>query len=162
MRLAGQLKDSCVCEVGPGPGSLTRSVLNASPRKVVVVEKDRRFLPSLEVRLMWVMIHMSSIGGLQMSHRCPTSGGQTHNQKATIQWTFHLWEKQFLLSALSLVGIQCSAYLPVFCTELHWAQTPNSYCLEVKQCPMIISSIWLTIYFYIPLPATADKLSMHI
>ena len=90
MRLAGQLKDSCVCEVGPGPGSLTRSVLNASPRKVVVVEKDRRFLPSLEVRLMWVMIHMSSIGGLQMSHRCPTSGGQTHNQKATIQWTFHL------------------------------------------------------------------------
>ena len=49
MRVAGGLSDCCVCEVGPGPGSLTRSILNAGPRKLVVVEKDRRFLPSLEV-----------------------------------------------------------------------------------------------------------------
>ena len=49
MRVAGNLENCCVCEVGPGPGSLTRSILNAGARRVVVVEKDRRFLPLLEV-----------------------------------------------------------------------------------------------------------------
>lgn len=47
---AGDLTDCCVCEVGPGPGSLTRSILNANARKVVAVEKDDRLLSSLEVR----------------------------------------------------------------------------------------------------------------
>jgi len=50
VKVAGSLRDCCVCEVGPGPGSLTRSILNAGAKKVVAVEKDVRFLPSLEVR----------------------------------------------------------------------------------------------------------------
>jgi dimethyladenosine transferase 1 len=45
----GSLLNSTVIEVGPGPGSLTRSILQLGARKVIVVEKDRRFLPALEV-----------------------------------------------------------------------------------------------------------------
>lgn len=45
---AGSLRDACVLEVGPGPGGLTRAILRQRPRHLVVVELDRRFLPSLE------------------------------------------------------------------------------------------------------------------
>lgn len=38
-----------VLEVGPGPGGITRSILRRNPSKVVLVEKDRRFLPTLEL-----------------------------------------------------------------------------------------------------------------
>ena len=41
--------DCFVCEVGSGPGSLTRSVLRAGARHVAAVEIDRRFIPALEV-----------------------------------------------------------------------------------------------------------------
>lgn len=50
MKVAGNISNCCVCEVGPGPGSLTRSILNARASKVIAIEKDRRFIPSLEVR----------------------------------------------------------------------------------------------------------------
>ncbi|ORY97316.1 S-adenosyl-L-methionine-dependent methyltransferase [Syncephalastrum racemosum] len=36
-----------VLEVGPGPGLLTRSILDTGVRNVVAVEKDDRFLPTL-------------------------------------------------------------------------------------------------------------------
>ncbi|KAG9325829.1 hypothetical protein KVV02_005753 [Mortierella alpina] len=42
------VKDDLVVEVGPGPGLLTRSILDAGARRVVVVEKDPRFLPTLQ------------------------------------------------------------------------------------------------------------------
>ncbi|HEY1752535.1 MAG TPA: 16S rRNA (adenine(1518)-N(6)/adenine(1519)-N(6))-dimethyltransferase RsmA [Caulobacteraceae bacterium] len=45
-RLAGPLQDQTVIEVGPGPGGLTRALLEAGAR-VVAIEKDARFIPLL-------------------------------------------------------------------------------------------------------------------
>lgn len=47
-RAAGDLTNSDVLEVGPGPGGLTRGLLASGARKVVAVEKDERCLPALE------------------------------------------------------------------------------------------------------------------
>jgi 16S rRNA (adenine1518-N6/adenine1519-N6)-dimethyltransferase len=46
-RLAGPLQGETVVEVGPGPGGLTRALLEAGAR-VIAVEKDARFVPLLE------------------------------------------------------------------------------------------------------------------
>jgi len=43
------IKDCYVCEVGPGPGNITRAILQNGAKHVIVIEKDRRFLPSLEL-----------------------------------------------------------------------------------------------------------------
>ncbi len=47
-RLAGPFDGDAVIEVGPGPGGLTRALLESDASKVIVVEKDRRFIPLLE------------------------------------------------------------------------------------------------------------------
>ena len=46
VRLAGPMDGQVVIEVGPGPGGLTRALLEAGAR-VAVIEKDPRFIPLL-------------------------------------------------------------------------------------------------------------------
>jgi len=47
VRLAGPFEGRAVIEVGPGPGGLTRALLESDAGRVVLVEKDYRFIPLL-------------------------------------------------------------------------------------------------------------------
>jgi len=47
-RSAGDLTNSVIFEVGPGPGGLTRALLANGAKRVVAVEMDKRCLPALE------------------------------------------------------------------------------------------------------------------
>ncbi|XP_031640413.1 dimethyladenosine transferase 1, mitochondrial [Contarinia nasturtii] len=49
VRMCGDISDQHVLEVGPGPGSITRSILRRGPKQLAVVEKDRRFMPTMEL-----------------------------------------------------------------------------------------------------------------
>lgn len=47
VRAAGDLSDYEILEIGPGPGSLTRSILDAGAKKLISIEKDLRCLEAL-------------------------------------------------------------------------------------------------------------------
>lgn len=52
-RIAGDLQGKPVIEVGPGPGGLTRALLEAGADPLIAIEKDARFLPLLEPLVDW-------------------------------------------------------------------------------------------------------------
>ncbi len=52
-RAAGDLRGNPAIEVGPGPGGLTRALLEAGADPLIVIEKDARFLPLLEPLVEW-------------------------------------------------------------------------------------------------------------
>lgn len=47
-RMAGNLKNYDILEIGPGPGGLTRGLLLEGARKLVVIERDERCIPALK------------------------------------------------------------------------------------------------------------------
>jgi 16S rRNA (adenine1518-N6/adenine1519-N6)-dimethyltransferase len=47
VRGAGPLQGSTVVEVGPGPGGLTRALLETEVRRVIAIERDERFMAPL-------------------------------------------------------------------------------------------------------------------
>lgn len=49
VRMCGDICGKHVLEVGPGPGSITRSILRRGPKHLAVVEKDRRFMPTMNI-----------------------------------------------------------------------------------------------------------------
>ncbi|MFT3726443.1 MAG: 16S rRNA (adenine(1518)-N(6)/adenine(1519)-N(6))-dimethyltransferase RsmA [Terricaulis sp.] len=51
-RTAGDVAGATVIEVGPGPGGLTRALLEAGAQ-VIAIEKDTRFVPLLEPLIEW-------------------------------------------------------------------------------------------------------------
>ena len=42
------IKGTTVIEIGPGPGGLTKSILNSSPKELILIEKDIAFKHTLE------------------------------------------------------------------------------------------------------------------
>ncbi len=52
-RTAGDIIGKPVIEIGPGPGGLTRALLEAGADPVIAIEKDARFLPLLEPLTEW-------------------------------------------------------------------------------------------------------------
>ncbi len=46
-RCAGSLQGETVIEIGPGPGGLTRAILDAGAKRLIAIEKDTRCLPAL-------------------------------------------------------------------------------------------------------------------
>jgi 16S rRNA (adenine1518-N6/adenine1519-N6)-dimethyltransferase len=66
-RLAAFAPGATVIEVGPGPGGLTRALLEAGAGRVIAIEKDERFLPILRDIAAWSdgrlkIVHADALG----------------------------------------------------------------------------------------------------
>jgi 16S rRNA (adenine1518-N6/adenine1519-N6)-dimethyltransferase len=48
VRAAGDLAGATVIEIGPGPGGLTRALLNSSADRVIAIERDQRCVAALQ------------------------------------------------------------------------------------------------------------------
>ena len=49
INLSDRVKYNSIIEIGPGPGSLTRSLLLNGAKKVIAIEKDKRFIDALQI-----------------------------------------------------------------------------------------------------------------
>ncbi|KAK3091277.1 hypothetical protein FSP39_018543 [Pinctada imbricata] len=85
VKAAGDIGGAHVCEVGPGPGGITRAILQKDVQKLSVIELDKRFLPSLEVLQQSsagkLDIHMGNIMKYDMESLFPESSSRVWNDK---------------------------------------------------------------------------------
>jgi len=49
VKIGGKIENEYAIEVGPGPGGITRAILDAQVKEVHVIEKDPRFIPTLKL-----------------------------------------------------------------------------------------------------------------
>ena len=49
VNLSNTIKNNTIIEIGAGPGSLTRSLLLNGAKKIIIIEKDKRFIEPLNV-----------------------------------------------------------------------------------------------------------------
>ncbi len=77
-RAAGDIAGKPVIEVGPGPGGLTRALLEAGADPLIVIEKDARFLPLLEPLIAWSSGRLRFVHGdaLEADEAALTQGAQ--------------------------------------------------------------------------------------
>ncbi len=80
-RAAGDLTETTVLEIGPGPGGLTRALLASGARKVVAIERDERCVPALrqisdacDGRLDIVMADALAVDHKRLLHEAGSNG----------------------------------------------------------------------------------------
>ena len=49
VNLSNSIKNNTIIEIGAGPGSLTRSILLHGAKKIIIIEKDKRFIDPLNI-----------------------------------------------------------------------------------------------------------------
>lgn len=76
---AGPLKEKAIIEIGPGPGGLTRALLNTGAKNVIAIEKDPRCVKALEDLKRASKNRLAVIEGdaLQIDERTLTPGQAT-------------------------------------------------------------------------------------
>ena len=79
-RCAGDLRGRAVIEVGPGPGGLTRALLEAGADPLIAIEKDARFLPLLEPLVPWSgnRLHIHIADALEIDEATLLEGQNAH------------------------------------------------------------------------------------
>lgn len=56
VRAAGIEEGDRVVEIGPGPGGITRAILEAGCERLDVIEIDKRFIPPLQVSIFYTYL----------------------------------------------------------------------------------------------------------
>lgn len=62
-----------MCEIGPGPGGISRAVLEQNVKQFDVIELDGRFLPGLEVDILLLSEHSFMNQQLEKSYLCSSN-----------------------------------------------------------------------------------------